>query len=219
MAIVRENNGDAAAGVNTQYTLSLDDVFQGTLSPAGDKDWVRVELSAGTVYLITLKSGELITEDNPFQLELFDADGTRLVRNYEPTPTAVNSSIVFEATVSGSYYINASAEIDGYSGSYEIALAENTIPEATYDEIADYLTDGFWEEMWGSQRRAFDVGPGGVLTADITALPEEGQQLARWALEAWSNVTGIQFRLVTGEADLTFTSDPAPNPTGASCLR
>ncbi|MCY4153764.1 MAG: hypothetical protein OXF20_13200 [Gammaproteobacteria bacterium] len=39
MATVRENNGDASAGIETTYTISLGDVFEGTLEPAEDKDW------------------------------------------------------------------------------------------------------------------------------------------------------------------------------------
>ncbi len=76
-------------------------------------------------------------------------------------------------------------------------------PKANYDQIADYLTDGYWEWAGGS-RYAFDVAPGGTLTADITGLTAAGQQLARWALEAWTNVTGINFRFVEGDADITF---------------
>ncbi len=78
--------------------------------------------------------------------------------------------------------------------------------KANYDQIADYLTDGYWEGDGGS-RRAFDVAPGGTLTADITALTAEGQQLARWALESWTNVSGINFRFVESNADITFDDE------------
>ena len=78
--------------------------------------------------------------------------------------------------------------------------------KANSDQIADYLTDGFWEWAGGS-RRAFDVAPGGTLTADITNLTVEGQQLARWALEAWTKVTGINFRFVESDADITFDDE------------
>ena len=77
---------------------------------------------------------------------------------------------------------------------------------ATYDEIAYQLTDGYWE-FKGSGIGSFNVGPGHTLTADITALTPEGQQLARWALDAWTNVTGIGFRFVTDDADVTFDDD------------
>ena len=80
------------------------------------------------------------------------------------------------------------------------------VPEfATYDEIADQLTDGFWEGLDRS-RRSFDVEPGGTLDVNISALTAEGQQLARWALEAWTNVTGINFR-ITDSTDVHITFD------------
>ena len=81
---------------------------------------------------------------------------------------------------------------------------------ATYDEIAHQITDGFWDD---NRKHAFDVGPGHTLTADITALTAEGQQLARWALEAWASATGIEFRFMTGGADITFDDDEG-NATG-----
>ena len=71
------------------------------------------------------------------------------------------------------------------------------------DEIARYLTDGYWEAE-GNKRHAFDVKPGGTLKVKITALTEDGQQLARWALEAWTNVSGIKFEFVENNADITF---------------
>ena len=75
------------------------------------------------------------------------------------------------------------------------------------DIIVHYLTDGYWQQQ-GETRRKFDVQPGGTLTANITALTPEGQQLARWALESWSNVTGINFQLVTNaDAHITFDDD------------
>ena len=71
------------------------------------------------------------------------------------------------------------------------------------DEIARYLTDGYWEAE-GNKRHAFDVKPGGTLKVKITALTEDGQQLARWALEAWTNVSGIKFEFVENNANIIF---------------
>ena len=78
----------------------------------------------------------------------------------------------------------------------------------TYDEIADYLTNGWWGDRWNDGRSHAWLGL--TLTADISALTTDGQQLARWALEAWTNVTGIDFRFVTDGtdgADITFNDD------------
>ena len=136
MAIIRENDGDAGADSGTRYTLSLGDVFQGTLDPANDKDWVRVELTAGTIYDITLTGAELA------QLQLLDSEGNHVVSRGLPLlrrkahlqprlPVALITS-------------TAGSSNNDYSGDYEITLVENTIPTGTYDEFADYLTDGFW---------------------------------------------------------------------------
>ncbi len=77
------------------------------------------------------------------------------------------------------------------------------------DVIVHYLTDGFWEQR-GLSPRKFNVSPGGTLTANITALTPEGQQLAKWALESWTVVSGINFRLVsTTDADITFDDNRA----------
>ena len=82
---------------------------------------------------------------------------------------------------------------------------------ATYDDLAFQLTDDFWvfsaQSGGPGARHAFEVAPGGTLTADITALTPEGEQLARWALEAWTNVTGIEFRFVSADAQITFDDD------------
>ena len=198
MAIIRENDGDAGADSSTRYTLSLGDVFQGALDPANDKDWVRVELTAGTIYDITL------TGVDSAQLQLLDSEGNHVVSGDTGDSLPSGSKLIFNPAVTGTYFVHAGSGDSSISGDYEISIIENTIPTGTYDEIADYLTDGFWE--WGGGPGfAFDVAPGGVLTADITALTEAGKQLARWALEAWTNVTGIIFKFVADDnAHITF---------------
>ena len=198
MATIKENKGDASADAGTNYKISLGDIFQGTLDLAEDKDWVSVELTAGTIYDFTLSGVDSA------EFALFDSSGNHIVRG---GVTSSGAKLIFNPDDTGTYYIQAGSFDDAFSGDYELSLVENTTPEGTYDEIADYLTDGFWE-WFGSTRRAFDVEPGGILTANVTALTEEGQQLARWALEAWTNVTGIQFELVDDDdAHISFDDD------------
>ena len=179
MAIIEENNGDAGIGPETQYTMSVGDTFKGRLE-AYDEDWVRIELTAGTIYHIP-------TSHVSASVGLFDAQGNYIVHGV--------SSLSFTAPVSGTYYIKISDHAVQTQHDYEIPFFENTLPIGTYDEIADHLTGPY----------AFSVGPEGMLTANVTALTDEGQRLARWALEAWTNVTGIEFRLVDDDnADITF---------------
>ena len=198
MSTKLENNGDASANTRTLYSISLGDSFQGTLDPADDKDWIRVELTDDTIYEISLTSAESA------RLELHDSAGNHIVTGAE-NPTG--SKLIFKPSTAGAYYVHVGSKDNTFSGEYELYLVENTISEGSYDEIAVYLTDGFWEWL-GSSRSAFHVEPGGILTANITVLPEEGQQLARWAFEAWTNVTGIRFEFVEDDhADIIFESE------------
>ncbi len=59
------------------------------------------------------------------------------------------------------------------------------------------LLEGFWKGHYNDPsagRRKFDVAPGGTLTVNITGLTSEGKFLARHALAAWTEVSGITFR-------------------------
>ena len=184
MAIIRENNGDAEAASGTRYSLSLGDYFQGTFAGGPDSDWLRVELTAGTIYDIRLEG------DDSLELELLDSEGRQIISGgYLSSGSRI---IIFSPALSGTYYINARNDS---ASTYAVSFVENTIPPGSYDDIADFLTDGY-AALEGGTRAAFDIEAGGVLTADITALTEAGQQLARWALESWTNVTGIKFDFV-----------------------
>ena len=209
MAVVREDKGDAGADTGTSYTLSLDSVFRGSVEPAADKDWLKVELTEGTIYDFTLSgvAGEVA------ELALFDSEGNHVVSG-GAVPTG--AKLIYSPSVTGTYYIQADSDDETFTGDYELSLVENTSPVGTYDEIADYLIDGFreWEGGWGSTR-AFNVRAGGTLTVNATALTEAGQQLARWALEAWSNVTAIKFQFVDhDDADITFDNHEADHASG-----
>ena len=69
MATLREDNGDARANSGTQYALSVGDEFHGKLNPVSDTDWLRVELTAGTIYDIILNGV------NSARLTILDARG------------------------------------------------------------------------------------------------------------------------------------------------
>ena len=219
MATIIENNGDAGSTPeNTSYSIALGDIFQGTLETVDDRDLIQIELSAETIYDIRLHSdaapAKLDDHEKLFQVVLYDSDGDRVVSG---VGIAYGSLLIHQPPVTGTYYIEVHSPFKGVLGDYEVSVVENTIPVGTYDEIANYLTEGYWK--WKSDGRfsgaVFNVGPGGTLTADITALSEEVQQLARWALEAWTNVTGIRFELVDDEnADILFSNEDNDVPTG-----
>ena len=198
MATITENQGDASADTGTRYALSVGDTFQGRLDSIDDVDWIRVELSAGTNYDFNL-NGEI-----SLGFDIYDSAGNYLASgnqsNFGPKLTG-------SPDVSDTYYIAVKGRDNDSAGDYELSLDVHLITTGSYDEIADYLTDGSFE--WaGAPSFAFDIEPGGAITVGITALPRVGQQLARLALEAWTSVTGIGFEFVDGDsAQITFVDD------------
>ena len=85
---------------------------------------------------------------------------------------------------------------------------------ATDNNIIWYLLEGFWKDFYNypsAGRRKFDVEPGGTLTVNITGLTGEGKFLARHALAAWTEVTGITFR-ETGSVNAHIIFDDVDNP-------
>ena len=86
----------------------------------------------------------------------------------------------------------------------ELESLHAPLPTHTYDQIADYLTDGFWEDN-GSVRAGFNIEPGGTITVNVSELDDHPTlrnsiDLALDAMEAWTKVTGINFQVVDGPA-------------------
>lgn len=78
-----------------------------------------------------------------------------------------------------------------------------SLPTFSNDQIAAQLTDGYWSSR-GYARHSFSLGAGNTLTVNVTGLTADGQQLARWALDTWTAVTGINFSYVTTSASIMF---------------
>ena len=165
--------------------------------------------------------------DGPTIEDFDSAEGDRIGLSSDGFEHVVTKSDV-QAMLDGSRGNVLDLTLLGDAGSHEhgsitlgggVRVADLTVDDfvlgseghvATYDELAHQLTDGYYNsaEFGGDGgRRSFDVAPGGFLTANVTALTAEGQQLAGWALEAWTNVTGIEFRLVASGADITFDDE------------
>lgn len=90
------------------------------------------------------------------------------------------------------------------------------LPVYSLDQIADYLTDGFWLSR-GQQPRSFNVQTGGTITVNINGLDALGKSTALQALDAWSAVTGLTFTQ-SSSAMITFddTQSGAYNSSSTS---
>ena len=195
---------DAAGNTSTSYTLGIDDLFSGTLSSGTDHDWVRVNLTAGESYVFTVwgTGGSTAAVEDTI-LTLYNSGGGQIVQNDDAQPGYNTfSQISFTAATSGTYYLDVSG-YGGDTGTYTLQTSTNIY---TLDQVVTQLADFGWGI---ATPIAHDERPGDTITADISLLTAAGQQLALWAFEAWSTVTGMTFITGTTGADIVFDDSQA----------
>jgi len=203
---LRTETGDAPANAGTGYVMNPGDSFNGTIGRAGDADWIRVNFQPGH-YVITLdgRGGNDLTD--PY-LRICDSSGALVTYNDDRSPYSLDSTVTVNVTRPGSYYIDVRAYGGGATGDYALFIAPDTTRTFSMPQIADQLTDGYWESR-GSSRRAFDVVPGEALTVDLSGLTADGRRLATAALQAWTDVTGIRFNANPGAGEVDIRFDDA----------
>ncbi|WP_461307882.1 M10 family metallopeptidase C-terminal domain-containing protein, partial [Albidovulum sp.] len=197
--------GDAAAGTGTSYTIGIGDRFDGTISSTSDTDWVRVSLTAGQSYVFSVWGTGLAAGLDDSVLTLYNASGAQIAFNDDVFAAGGNyfSQIEFTAATSGTYYLGV-AGYGGATGSYRLQTSTNVY---TLDEVVTQLT----EFGWGFPTAiAHDEQAGDTMLVNISALTAAGQQLAQWALEAWSVATGITFLTTTSTAADILFDDSQP---------
>jgi serralysin len=79
-------------------------------------------------------------------------------------------------------------------------------PKATPDQMATYLTTGFWNDK-GERPHSWDTSGSNVITVDLSGVNAEMKALIRAALDAWEAVADLQFKEVSGNGDITFTAN------------
>ena len=145
MATVNENSPvsqDAAANLETTYTMEVGDTFNGILDHKFDVDWVGIELEWGKTYRITL-SGRGTPPDKAEDtiLKLFDSSGNHLLTNddIDAANRIFDSRLTFTVLVSDSYYISAASFTSNpstdNSGTYAILVEEIEVVTTIDDTI------------------------------------------------------------------------------------
>jgi Peptidase M10 serralysin C terminal/Metallo-peptidase family M12B Reprolysin-like len=125
---------DAAAGTVTSYSMQVGEDFLGTLDPGADRDAVAVTLSAGQTVTIALEAYDVLgneTED-PY-LRILNSAGVLIAENDDAEGR--DSALTFQATISGTYYIQAGSFADSYPGDYRISVRDSiTAADITFDD-------------------------------------------------------------------------------------
>ena len=207
---------DAAANTSTAYSLEIGQSGVGTIGAPGDLDFFAVHLVAGQSYDFRLLGWGAGLNSDPL-LRLFASDGTTMLSLDDDDFTSNSSthetdSFIsnFTATTTGTFYLQAGS-FSTQTGDYMITATDHNVAGTvfTVDEMAWQLINNGAAFFASPEGAAFEVGLDNTLTVNLTALTADGQFLARQALLAWTNVTGITFQEVSGAAEISFDDSDA----------
>jgi hypothetical protein len=205
---------DIPGDLTTTASVTVGSTTTGDLETVGDHDWFAITLTAGQQITVTVDA--LTSHDpntnNPFDtyLNIRDSAGNIIFSNDDINEGIItNSQVSFAVPSTGTYYIDVGAYADSSFGTYQLSVQPYTPPPlATNDQIADQLVSGFW----GGDSHHWAVTQGGTITVNISTLNAGEQNLARAALQEWSDIIGVHFQEVTSGAQIDF--DDTEQATG-----
>jgi hypothetical protein len=191
--------------IGTAAALTVGGSVNGNIDSSGDRDFYAINLVAGQTYIFRT-AGTTATTATDTILTLRNAAGTQLLIN-DDAGEAGFSAVRYTATATGTYYLDVSALGSGTGAFNVTAFTAPTPIVYTNDQIALQLTNGYW----GGSSRRHNVTAGGSLTFNVVGLTADGQNLARAALNLWSDTLGVTFTEVASGGQLIFDD----NQTGA----
>jgi len=197
-----EAPGSDGVGGTTSTTgsLAFDTAVRGFINTVGDQDWYRVTLVAGQTYTFALNGmGQGALRDPT--LSLRSASGVELAADDDSGPLS-GAQLTYTASATGTYYIAASA-YSTYTGQYMLTVNDGTTPYApavTLTDVADYLTNTYWE-VTGTTARHWASS---TISFNVDALEPERAALARIAFQLWADVANLTFVETHGAANITI---------------
>lgn len=120
----RTEAADAPAGTASSYAMSVGEDFTGSLSTGADRDAVAIVLTAGQTVRITLSGEGMNATTDPY-LRILNGDGTLVAENDDDAGR--DSALIFQASNSGTYYIQAGSFADSEAGDYRITVRETAL--------------------------------------------------------------------------------------------
>ena len=131
--------GDIPADATTDIGLSAEgDYRDGALSPAGDRDWYRIDLAEGQALRINAVSADIEPLSDPY-LVLYGPDGAEITRD-DDGGDGLNAYIEHQAALAGPHYVEVRGFSDDAQGRYAVSVTAGEIG-ASFD-TADYLRPG-----------------------------------------------------------------------------
>ncbi|TYB84086.1 M10 family metallopeptidase C-terminal domain-containing protein [Oceaniovalibus sp. ACAM 378] len=111
------------ASTGTTATISIGGTFSSALDTPGDRDWIRLDLTAGQEVAINLDGAPGVNSLYDPYLYLHDSDGMLIASN-DDSGLGTNSQITVTAGYSGAYYIDVGAFGDNSTGDYVVSVQE-----------------------------------------------------------------------------------------------
>lgn len=130
--------------------------LSGLINPAGDKDYVSVDLTAGETYTFDLEgsSNGAATLPDPF-LTIFASGGTELASD-DNSGVGLNARLVFTPTTSGTYFLQIEGLGDDPTGAYRITgeVTSSSSSQAALLRGAEQPSEGQGYTLNGSDTEA-----------------------------------------------------------------
>lgn len=192
---------DAAANTGTTYTLNMGDIVQGSLT-LGDRDFYRVNLVAGQTYTFSLVGTGVNNVSDPI-LRLYTAGAVYVTGNDDGLQSR-NSQLVYTPGTSGTYYLDAAAFNNAFTGQYELSVAAGLRPVWDAEMGAGVIdADSSWSATpgtgvtvtWAARRTGAPTDAQGV-AAPFTRFSNAEIAAVTQMLQSISDVSGITFQRV-----------------------
>lgn len=146
--------GDIPADVSTDANLSAEgDYREGVLSPAGDRDWYRLDLAENQGVRLALNTTGMPDSVSDPYLVLYGPDGAEITRD-DDGGDGLNSWLEFQAPAAGAYYVEARGFSEDEAGRYAINVIAGEIG-SSYDTSEALIANG-------DARMSFIGSPGDV---------------------------------------------------------
>ena len=139
---VAEGDTDAAGDTSTTAMISPNDTFNGELDVAGDRDFIAIDLTAGTQYSFEVQgadSGSGTTLPDPF-LVLRDANGGFVAQD-DNSGTGLDALITFTPETSGTYYLSV-RNFNGETGTYSVVTSGGSASQSTESASGEGYVSG-----------------------------------------------------------------------------
>ncbi|MFK7945054.1 MAG: M10 family metallopeptidase C-terminal domain-containing protein [Paracoccaceae bacterium] len=225
------------ADPSTTATISVGGTVDSVLDFEGDKDWFRIDLTAGQTIQVDMFGLDHDPNNGLPELEdplvrIFAADGNFLAENDDiVSGVERDSRLIFTASEDGTYFIEADAWTDGdldFAGDYRLTVVATDAPPppppgGPVDSIQGRLalnTDDPVLVFFSPAGTPYDYNFGGSRTAlaDGTNAYEQAQYFS--VFEDLETFIDVDFQLTTrrNEADIEIGTAALPTVGGSTLL-